>query len=294
MSVCREWTTGNGRKHFLIIVARVVVKEGQLQAGLIVLIKGAGEQASGVAHRLSCCHCKVVMAELPFPLAERREVAFCEAVYEGQKEVEGLVAELVQTTADIRRIWCDNKLPILTCDADMVEHDMIPQVVVDGTMVKRNIGTRITEAPLVIGLGVGFEAGVDVHAVVETNRGHNLGRVIYQGRAESNTGIPDEISGLTIERVFHAPKTGRFFACKKIGDYVEAGEVVAYTDEIPIKSKISGVVRGILRDGIEVRKGVKAGDIDPRGIKEYCFSISDKPRAIAGGVLEAILHRFGG
>ena len=265
-----------------------------MQKELIVLIKGAGEQASGVAHRLSRCHFKVVMTELPSPLAERREVSFCEAVYEGQKEVEGLVAELAQTTADIHRVWHDNRLPILTCEADKIEHDLRPHVVVDGTMAKRNMGTKITEAPLVIGLGIGFEAGVDVHAVVETNRGQNLGKVIYQGKAESNTGIPDEISGLTIERVFHAPKTGRFFACKKIGDHVEAGEVVAYTDEVPIKSNISGVVRGILRDGIEVRKGVKAGDIDPRGIREYCFTISDKPRAIAGGVLEAILHRFGG
>jgi xanthine dehydrogenase accessory factor len=265
-----------------------------VQKELIVLIKGAGEQASGVAYRLSCCHFKVVMTELPSPLAERREVTFCEAVYEGQKEVEGLVAELVHTTADIHRVWHDRRLPILTCDADRIEQYLRPHVVIDGTMVKRNTGTRITEAPLVIGLGVGFEAGVDVHVVVETNRGQNLGRVIYKGRAEANTGIPDDICGLTIERVFHAPKTGRFFARKKIGDYIEAGEVVACVDEIPITSKISGVVRGILRDGIEVRKGVKAGDIDPRSIKEYCFTISDKPRAIAGGVLEAILHRFGG
>jgi len=276
------------------VITRQQVKESQLQKGLIVLIKGGGEQASGVAHRLSRCHFKVVMTELPFPLAERREVAFCEAVYEGQKEVEGLIAELVHTTADIHRVWRANRLPILTCDGDEIEHELRPHVVVDGTMTKKNKGTRITEAPLVIGLGVGFEAGVDVHAVVETNRGQNLGRVIYKGRAEPDTGIPDDICGLTIERVFHAPKTGRFLARKKIGDYVESGEVVAYIDEIPITSKISGVVRGILREGIEVRKGVKAGDIDPRGIKEYCFTISDKPRAIAGGVLEAILDRFGG
>jgi xanthine dehydrogenase accessory factor len=234
------------------------------------------------------------MTELPFPLAERREVSFCEAVYEGKKEVEGLVAELVHSTADIHRVWHNDRMPILTCEADKIEHDLRPHVVVDGTMAKRYLGTKITEAPLVIGLGVGFEAGVDVHAVVETNRGHNLGKVIYQGRAESNTGIPDDICSLTIERVFHAPETGRFFARKKIGDYIKAGEVVAYIDEIPITSKISGVVRGILRDGIEVRKGVKAGDIDPRGIREYCFTICDKPKAIAGGVLEAILHRFGG
>jgi xanthine dehydrogenase accessory factor len=265
-----------------------------VQKELIVLIKGAGEQASGVAHRLSRCHFKVVMTELPFPLAERREVSFCEAVYEGQKEVEGLIAELAQTTADIHRIWGSNRLPILTCEAGKIERDLRPHVVVDGRMAKRNLGTKISEAPLVIGLGVGFEAGVDVHVVVETNRGHNLGRVIYQGKAESNTGIPDDICGLTVERVFHAPKTGRFLARKKIGDYVEAGEVVAYIDEIPITSKICGVVRGILRDGLEVRKGVKAGDIDPRGIREHCFTISDKPRAIAGGVLEVILHRFGG
>jgi xanthine dehydrogenase accessory factor len=167
-----------------------------------------------------------------------------------------------------------------------------PDVVVDAILAKKNLGTKITDAPLVIGLGPGFCAGKDVHLVVETNRGHNLGRVISEGEAEKNTGVPGVIAGYGAERVFRGPKEGRFTTLKDIGDYVEAGEVVAEVDGVPVKAQIKGVIRGMLRDGTDVWKGVKAGDIDPRGIKESCYTVSEKAMAIGGGVLEAILSYF--
>lgn len=259
---------------------------------LEVLIKGAGEQASGVAHRLSQCHFRVVMTEIPQPQAVRREVAFCEAVYEGEKKVEGVVAKLVSSPDEIYEAWQEGKLPLLVDPEAKIRHSLSPDVLVDAIIAKKNLGTRITDASLVIGLGVGFEAGRDVHVVIETNDGHNLGRVIRHGVSEADTGVPVEIAGFSVERVLRAPGEGRFSTNKQIGDYVEAGEVVALVDGAPIKALISGVIRGLLRDGTEVHKGMKAGDVDPRGVKDYCYTISDKTRAIAGGVLEAILSSF--
>ena len=243
-----------------------------------------------MAHRLMRCHFRVVATELPFPLAVRREVSFCEAVYDGRKEVEGIVACLVDSVEGIQDAWRAGMMPLLVDPEARVKDTIRPDVMIDGTMAKRNTGTRLTDAPLVIGLGVGFEAGVDVHAIVETNFGHNLGRVIYQGRAEPDNRTPEAICGLTTERVFRAPAAGRFHVRKEIGELVEAGDVVGYVDDVPVQTQISGVIRGILRDGIDVAEGTKAGDVDPRGIREYCYTIADKPRAIAGGVLEAILH----
>jgi len=259
---------------------------------LKVLIKGAGELASGVAYRLSQCHFRVLMTEIPQPRAVRREVAFCEAVYEGEKEVEGVVARLISPPEEIFEMWQAGKLPLLVDPEAKIKDVLKPDVLVDAIVAKKNLGTRITDALLVIGLGIGFEAGKDVHVVIETNRGHNLGRVIHHGEAEANTGVPGEIAGFSKERVFRAPRAGRFSTSKQIGDYVEAGEVVAFVDGVPIKVLISGAIRGLLKDGTEVYKGIKAGDIDPRGVRDYCYTISDKARAIGGGVLEAILSGF--
>lgn len=257
---------------------------------LVVLIKGGGEQASGVAHRLACSHLKICLTEVPNPQAVRRGVAFCEAVYDGEKEVEGVVAKLIPSPDEISKVWQEGKLPLLVDPETKVKDILKPDVLVDAILAKKNLGTKISDAPLVIGLGPGFQSGKDVHMVIETNRGHNLGRVILQGEAEANTGIPGVIAGASAERVFRAPKAGRFSANRKIGDHVRAGDVVALVDGAPVKALVGGVVRGLLRDGIEVHKGMKAGDVDPRGIKEHCFTISDKARAIAGGVLEAILY----
>jgi xanthine dehydrogenase accessory factor len=254
-----------------------------------VLIKGGGEMASGVAHRLVRCHFKVCITEISHPTAVRREVSFCEAVYEGQKKVDELTAKLVHSYGEIREAWNRDLIPLIV-DADAnVKDFMKPAILIDAIVAKKNLGTKITDAPLVIGLGPGFRAGRDVHFVVETNRGHNLGRVITEGEAEKNTAVPGEIAGFSAERVIRATKDGKLVTLKGIGDYVDVGDTIAFVGDSPITAGIKGVIRGLLRNGSEVYKGMKTGDIDPRGIKEYCYTISDKARAIGGGVLEGIL-----
>jgi xanthine dehydrogenase accessory factor len=255
----------------------------------VVLIRGGGEIASGVAHRLSRCRFKVCMTETAHPVAVRREVSFSEAVFEGEKPIEGLTARLIESFDQIPEIWNAGMLPIIVDPEAEVKDYLKPSVLVDAILAKSNVGTRITDAPLVIGLGPGFRAGRDVHIVVETNRGHDLGMVISEGEAERNTGIPGEIAGFSAERVLRASKDGSLKALRGIGDFVDAGDIVALVDDAPIKSQIKGVIRGLLRDGSDVYKGMKTGDVDPRGIREFCYSISDKARAIGGGVLEGIL-----
>ena len=260
---------------------------------LIVLVRGGGEMASGVAHRLHQSHFKVCLLEIPQPLAVRREVSFCEAVYEGEKEVEGVRAKLISKPEEIRSIWKEGKIPLLIDpDGKKARNFLKPDVLVDAILAKKNLGTQINDAPLVIGLGPGFTAGKDVHVVIETNRGHNLGKMILKDAAESDTGIPGDVGGFTVERVLRTLKKGKFRPQRSIGDRVHKGTVVAVADDFPVMAKISGVVRGLLRDGVDVRKGMKVGDIDPRGKREFCFTISEKARGIGGGVLEAILYWF--
>ena len=257
-----------------------------------VLIRGAGEQASGVAHRLFKSGFKVCLTEIPQPLAVRRMVSFCEAVYEQEKTVEGVTALRIDEPRRIFSIWEEGKIPLLIDPENNTRDFLKPHVLVDAIIAKKNVGTKITDAPLVIGLGPGFVAPKDVHVVIETNRGHNLGRLILEGEAEPNTGVPGVIAGFGAERVFRAPRNGIFKSIKEIGDMVSAGETVAQVEGEPVKVKISGVIRGLLRDGTEVTKGIKAGDVDPRGDKSYCFTISDKARALGGAVLEAILSQL--
>ena len=261
---------------------------------LVILIRGAGEMATGVAHRVASCHFKVYMTEISNPQAVRREVAFSEAIFDSEKEVEGITAKRVESADHISEVWRDGKIPILIDPDAKVKDFLIPDVVIDATLVKKNLGTKITDALLVIGLGPGFYAGKDVHLVIETNRGHNLGRIISNGEAEPNTGIPGSIAGYTEERVIRAPKDGSFNALKKIGDGVRANEKVGMIGNVEVRSRIAGVIRGLLRDGTEVWKGMKLGDVDPRGIKAHCYTISDKARTISGGVLQAILEHFNG
>lgn len=249
--------------------------------------------ASGVAHRLHQSHFKICMLEIPHPLAVRREVSFCEAIYGGEKEVEGVRAKFISTPKEIQSVWKEGKIPLLVDSDGKKTRDFLkPDVLVDAILAKKNLGTHIQDAPLVIGLGPGFTAGKDVHIVVETNRGQNLGKMILNGTAEPDTGIPGEIGGFTVERVLRTTKKGIFVPQKSIGDRVSKGSVVAVVDDFPVIAGISGVVRGLLRERVEVRKGMKVGDIDPRRKRELCFTISDKARAIGGGVLEAILYWF--
>ena len=259
---------------------------------LITLVRGGGEMATGVVHRLVCSGFRVCLTEIAEPMAVRREVSFCEAVFEGEKEVEGVKARRVSGEEEIFRAWQKGEIPLVVDPECTIRRNLFPDILIDAILAKRNIGTRMEDAPLVIGLGPGFRAGVDVHMVIETNRGHRLGRVIEEGEAEPNTGVPGEIAGYTWERVLRAPARGRFSGKRRIGDRVEKGEVVAEVDGIPLEAGITGVLRGLLRDGLWVEEGLKAGDIDPRGIREHCFTISDKARAIGGGVLEAILKKY--
>jgi xanthine dehydrogenase accessory factor len=275
---------------------KVIQAKSERQRGiedLVVLIRGAGEMASGVAHRLYRSHFRIGMLEIPHPLSVRRGVSFSEAIYEGEKEVEGVRAALISKPEEVQSVWKKGKIPLLIDpDGRKTRNFFKPDVLIDAIIAKKNLGTQMTDAPLVIGLGPGFTAGKDVHIVVETNRGHNLGRVILNGAAEADTGIPGEIGSYTVERVLRTLKKGVFHGQRSIGDRVNKGTVVAVVDDFPVIAKISGVVRGLLRDGVEVRKGMKVGDIDPRGKKELCFTISEKARAIAGGTLEAVLYWF--
>jgi xanthine dehydrogenase accessory factor len=268
-------------------------KSGKRLDQVAVLIRGAGEMASGVAHRLHQSHFKVCMLEISRPIAVRREVSFCEAVYDGEKEIEGVRSKLISGPKEIRPLWEEGNIPILVDpDGRKTRQFLKPDVLIDAILAKKNLGTHIHNAPLVIGLGPGFNAGKDVHIVIETNRGHDLGRMILKGTAEPDTGIPGNIGGYTIERVLRTLKKGIFRPQKSIGDRITKGSVVAVVDDFPVIARINGVVRGLVREGVEVKKGMKVGDIDPRGKREFCFTVSDKARSIGGGVLEAILYWF--
>jgi len=261
-------------------------------ANLKICIRGGGEIATALAHRLHRCNLKVLLTEIANPQAVRREVSFCEAVHHGSKEVEGVTARLVSNPDEIYVAWQDGTIPIMVDPETRIKSAIKPDILIDAIIAKKNLGVSITDAPLVIGLGIGFCAGKDVHAVIETNRGHDLGRVILNGVAEADTGVPGTIGGYARERVFRAPKEGQFKTSMNIGDCVESGDVVAMVDDCPVKVEIDGIIRGLLADGTIVHKGMKAGDVDPRGKKNNCYTISDKGRAIAGGALEAILSFF--
>ncbi len=262
-------------------------------AELVVGIRGGGEMASAVAWRLYMANIrKIFLLEMEFPLAVRRAVSFCEAVWEGVQTVEDVTAVRIEHPADIPAVWSEERIPLLVDPAGDAVRGLGPDVFVDAVLAKRNLGTRRRDARLVIGLGPGFSAGDDVHIVVETNRGHHLGRIIEQGTAAPNTGVPGSIGGYTGERVFRAPAAGRFTALRAIGDLVRENEVIGRVDETEVRSRIGGVIRGIVRSGIVVSRGLKLGDVDPRGNPAYCTTISDKARAIGGSVLEAVLRVF--
>lgn len=261
---------------------------------MTVLVRGGGEMASGIAHRLSRCHMRVAITEVAQPTTVRRTVAFAEAVFEGRHTIEGVEAVKVSSVEEAKEVWQKGGIPLFV-DPEAKARDVIrPEVLVDAIMAKKNTGTDKSQARVVIGVGPGFTAGENVHAVVESNRGHNLGRVLWKGEAEQDTGVPAPVGGFSEERVLRVPKKGLFKALREIGDPVSVGELVAQVDGEPVRAQIGGVLRGLLKDGIEVEEGMKAGDIDPRGEREYCYMISDKARAIAGGVLEAVLHSLKG
>ena len=254
-----------------------------------VLIRGAGDIASGIALRLWRAGFRVVMTDLPQPTAIRRTVCFSEAIVHGEACVEGITARLAVNAAQVEVIWQAGEIPVLA-DPEMKCREWLhPDVQVDAILAKRNLGTKITDAPVVIGVGPGFIAGEDCHAVVETMRGHTIGRVYYQGSALPNTNVPGLIGGFAGERVLRAPCDGIFHPLLDIGAVVKSGDVAAMVGEIPLRCTINGVLRGILPDETPVHRGMKAGDVDPRCKVEYCYSVSDKALSVGGGVLEAIL-----
>jgi len=257
---------------------------------ILVVVKGGGDLATGVAHRLHRVGMKVIVTELAQPTVIRRTVAFASAVFEGQVTVEGVTARRVENVAPALALLPEGILPVVVDPQASVVRELKPTVVVDAIIAKRNTGTQITDAPVVVALGPGFAAGLDAHAVIETNRGHDLGWVILEGRAAPDTGVPGPVMGYASERVVRAPGGGVFRGVKAIGDRVEADDVVARAGAQPVLAPISGVLRGLLADGLVVKEGMKVGDVDPRGVREHCFTISDKARAIGGGVLEAILY----
>jgi xanthine dehydrogenase accessory factor len=233
---------------------------------------------------------RVAATELEQPTTVRRTVAFSEAIYAGEVEVEGVRARRIRHCDKIPEAWREDVIPVLVDPGSDVVRALQPAVVVDAIMAKCNVGTHLFDAPVVIGLGPGFAAGVDVHAVVETNRGHHLGRVLWQGSAEPNTGVPGVIDGQSTERLLRAPRAGVLQPGKAIGDRVTAGEVVCCVGDEPVRAGITGVLRGMLYPGLPVYQGMKIGDIDPRATYVHCFTVSDKSLAIGGGVLEAALY----
>ena len=255
-----------------------------------VLIRGAGDLASGIALRLHRSGMEVAMTDIAAPTAIRRTVAFSQAIPEGECLVEDVKAVRCESAADAEGLMAAGIIPVFVDPQCRIREELRPDALVDAILAKRNLGTTIQDAPVVIGVGPGFTAGVDCHAAVETMRGHTLGRVLYEGSPLPNTNIPGLIGGFAGERVLRAPADGVFRSIRRIGDMVEQGDVAGYVGDAPMLCQISGVLRGLLADGTPVHKGMKAGDVDPRGERSYCYQVSDKALAIGGGVLEAILR----
>ena len=257
---------------------------------MLALIRGAGDLATGIALRLWRSGIRVVLTDLERPTAIRRTVAFSEAIVYGETTVEDVTARLAANADEARALLAQGIVPVLADPGCACREALAPDALVDAILAKRNLGTRIPDAPVVVGVGPGFTAGEDCHAVVETMRGHTLGRVIYSGSALPNTNIPGLIGGFAGERVLRAPCDGIFTAVHRIGDTVEEGETIGFVEGQRMKCTISGVLRGVLDDGVPVKKGMKSGDVDPRCKPEYCTTISDKALAVGGGVVEAVLY----
>lgn len=262
-----------------------------------IAVRGAGDLATGTIVRLVNCGFRVLAMECDQPSAIRRQVALSEAVYDGTATVEGVTCRRIANVSQAEDVWRSGEVPLLVDTQAVCIADLVPAVVVDAILAKRNLGTHRNMAPITIGLGPGFTAGQDVDAVIETMRGHNLGRVFYTGTALRNTGVPGLIGGYGAERVIHAPTDGTLRCAQdkngmsiEIGSTVQRGQIIAYVGDTPVAATLDGVLRGLIRTGYPVLRGLKIADIDPRiEQKENCNTISDKARSIAGGVVEAML-----
>jgi xanthine dehydrogenase accessory factor len=264
-------------------------------ADSLVIVKGGGDLATGTIHRLFRAGFPVIVTEVENPTMVRRTVAFAECLYSGHIEVEGVEARPSpgrtpeEKLSAARALLAEGVVPVVVDPEGAIVPLARPAGLVDAILAKRNLGTRMNQAEVVVALGPGFSAGEDAHAVIETARGHDIGRVILSGPAEPNTGVPGPIEGYTTERLLRSPAAGRFEALCRIGDRVEKGQTVGRVGGQEVKAQIAGILRGLVREGLEVTEGFKVGDVDPRAKPEHCFTISDKSRAVAGGVLEAIM-----
>ena len=264
----------------------------------LIIVRGGGDLATGTIYKLKKSGFPVLILEVASPSAIRRNVAFCEAVYQGSQTVEDMTCYKAESLQQAQQYLSEGKLAVLVDPAGESIPALKPLAVVDAILAKKNLGTHREMAPITVALGPGFTAGQDVDAVIETKRGHNLGRVLWNGNAAPNTGIPGIIGGYGKERVIHCPAEGILRNVKNITDTVSKGETVAVVETedgiVPVEATLDGILRGLIRDGYPVKVGFKMADIDPRA-DEYnnCFTISDKARCIAGGVLEAILQRKG-
>ncbi|MGF1877114.1 EF2563 family selenium-dependent molybdenum hydroxylase system protein [Photobacterium frigidiphilum] len=256
----------------------------------LVLIRGAGDIATGVAVRLHNSGFKVVMTDIAKPTVIRCTVSFAQCLYGDPVEVEGITAQKARSCEEVFTVLEQGNIPVMVDQECCSLNNLKPTFVVDAILAKRNLGTTKDMAPVTVALGPGFNAGVDCDAVIETNRGHYLGRVIYHGETQANTGIPGNIAGYTHQRVLRAPCNGIMHNHVSLGDIVEEGDVIAHVADSPVVSPLSGMVRGLLNEGLTVTEGFKIGDIDPRGIEADFTTVSDKARAIGGSVLEAMLH----
>lgn len=264
----------------------------------LIIVRGGGDLATGTIYKLKKCGFPVLILEVANPSAIRRNVAFCEAVYQGVQTVEDMTCYLANSPEEAQSLLNQGKLAVLVDPTGASIPLLKPLAVVDAILAKKNLGTNRDMAPITVALGPGFTAGEDVDAVVETKRGHHLGRVLWTGSAAPNTGIPGLIGGYGKERVIHCPAKGIVRNVKKITDTVSKGDIIAIVETqdgpVPVEATLDGILRGLIRDGYPVNVGFKMADIDPRA-EEYnnCFTISDKARCIAGGALEAIVQRKG-
>ena len=259
-----------------------------------IIVRGGGDLATGVIHRLWSAGFEVLVLECAQPAAIRRQVALCEAVYQGEATVEGMTGVLIHSLAEAQSVWEAGRVPVLVDESCACAAALQPDILIDAIIAKRNLGTKRSLAPLTIALGPGFTVGEDVDVIVETKRGHNLGRIIRSGSAAPNSGIPGNIGGFSKERVLHAACAGVLHIVRDIGSLVEKDEVIAYIEkesgeQLPVPATLTGIIRGMIREGFVVTQGFKIADIDPRQEElANCFTISDKARCIAGSVLELV------
>lgn len=255
-----------------------------------IVVRGAGEMASGVIHKLFNSGYTVYALEKPQPVCVRRLVCFANAFYEHKTEVEGVQSILVENLDDAHKATEQKLIPLLVDPDGVSIKEINPFAVIDGRMLKKDITQNISSSPILIGLGPGFTTGQNCHMVIETNRGDDLGKVIHEGKAREHTGIPAEVNNYTHERVLRSPADGIFKAHVTIGDLVGTNDIVGKVNDIAIKSKFDGTVRGLIHDGLTVMTDQKVGDINPGSDKDICLKISDKASAIGNGVLEALRH----